>query len=280
MIMKRLYTAASALSDTVQQTDPFTKSPREAGNIYQIKDCMMESASLISRQYFPVGGKIDEGYVKQLYGESSIRWGEKEFTRVIAELKGERTNARTWGKQKVESMVMASMKVQRVNIHTMTGLKTEFKNDSSPEFAAKLWNGCYRSFDDAPNWEIQSETEYMQMNCLAYNDLKEGETETKGCIARLFVDVKKEVVKALNRSTVLTHGGQIWMKRTPEEVVSQGRYKKRKKGTTNSSFYSLAIGKDVSPSKVFAEILTNTVSLSLLFIFISNIDLLTHFPLF
>lgn len=225
----------------------------------------MESASLISRQYFPVGGKIDEGYVKQLYGEASIWWGEKEFTSAIAELKGERTNARTWGKQKVESMVMAAMKVQGVKIHTMTGLKTEFRNDGSPEFAAKLWNGCYRSFDDAPNWENEAETEYMLMNCLAYHALKEGETETKGCIARLFVDVKKEVIKALNRSTVLTHGGQIRMKRTPQEVVSQGKYKKRKKGTTNSSFYSLAIGGDVSPSKVLAEyLLTNKVSLSLI----------------
>ena len=66
--------------------------------------------------------------------------------------------------------------------------------------------------------------------------------------------------KAINKATLATHGGQIRMKRTKEEVNRLGMHKKRKKGTVVGGWYSLAIDDLMGPGEILQKELHNAVS--------------------
>ena len=112
----------------------------------------------------------------------------------------------------------------------------------------------YGYFDENPRWEEAMERDYLKMNCLAFDDWVGGKAGPKGCVARLFSECKKEIIKAINRYGDGSHSGRIRMKRTPEEVLLLGKYKKRKKGTTLGGFYSLSMdGDTVTPKEIVEQ---------------------------
>ena len=184
----------------------------------------MEETRKISRQFFPVGVKIDKGYVKQLHGLESQAWDEATLKKIILDLQRQRADAKTWGKQELESRIVQEMKRYGVAISTMMALKTQFRENSSPVFAARLWMAVYGYFDENPRWEQAMESDYLKMNCLAYDDWVGGDKgPPKGCVARLFSECKKEIIKAINRYGDGSHSGRIRMKRTKEEVLLHGK---------------------------------------------------------
>ena len=235
---------------------------------------MVSPALLASRQHFPVGGKIDDGHIRQLHGMETKKWGHKEFKKAVSELQLERKNARSWAKQKVESKILDAIRQQNVNVQTFRGLCKEFKKNGSTDFAARLWNASYTTFDNKINWEILLEEEYMEMSFLGYDEpdkTENGNNMTKGCYARLFLDVKKETIKTLNRAGASSHGGTIRMKRTSKEVKEQGKFKKRAKGMTNGQFFSLAIVEDGKyPKKKMEEVKTEVSTLMYVDLYCSN----------
>ena len=71
---------------------------------------MVSPALLVSRQCFPIGAKIDDGHIRQLHGMETKKWGHKEFKKAMSEIQLERTNARSWAKQKVESKTLDAIR--------------------------------------------------------------------------------------------------------------------------------------------------------------------------
>ena len=49
-----------------------------------------------------------------------------------------------------------------------------------------------------PQWEYTLEQQYMEFARLEYKELQEGVVNKKGCFAKLFVEVKKEIIKSIN----------------------------------------------------------------------------------
>ena len=200
---------------------------------------------VVSRRYFPVGSTINQQHIDRLFGDETEKWSKKEYDLSITEIRQVRSSAQSWGRAHVEGIILQAFLLWKdagVSVHTMRDLKAAFADDSTPEFAAKMWQSVYGSFDSTPGWEVELEEEYMDFASFVYPATLETQ---KGCFARLFVDTKKEVIKAINRATKPTHGGTIKMKRTAaEEVLITGKFKKRKKGTCMGLFYSGATAQD------------------------------------
>ena len=191
----------------------------------------------VSREYFPVGKEINEDYIKLLRGLACKDWTESDFQNAIADLQQQRNNARSWGKAAIEAMIVSQAKNVGLKIQNMSALKESFREDCSPNFAARLWSACYGAFDRMPRWEFTLEKQYMEFARLEYEEIQEGATDKKGCFARLFVEVKKEIIKSINRVGKSGHGGTIRVKRTSEEVKALGSAKRRKKGCTLGDFF-------------------------------------------
>ena len=90
----------------------------------------------------------------------------------------------------------------------------------------------------------------MEFARLEYNEVQEGAGDKKGCFARLFVKVKKEIIKSINRVGKSSHGRTIRVKRTSEEVKASGSEKHRKKGCTLEDFFSLQAAGTTKPEKL------------------------------
>ena len=163
----------------------------------------------------------------------------------------------SYAKGHCESRALTYVKNLGVDVSSMKELKSKFAEDGSTLFAAKVWAACYNPFEN--DWELEGEKECLAAMNLTY---KESEEEVKGCFARLFVDEKKEMCKAINKATTATHGGQIRMKRTKEEVSRLGVHKKRKKGTVVGGWYSLAIDDLMGPAEILQKELQNELQVS------------------
>ena len=134
----------------------------------------------VSNYYFPIGAKINDEHIRQLYGMKTKKWDHKDFKKAKSELQSARTNARTWGKQKLESNIIYSIRQQNVNVRTFMELCEEFKKDGSTDFGARLWNTSYTTFDKQNNWELGMENEYMITNYLSYDKTENVGKKTKG----------------------------------------------------------------------------------------------------
>jgi len=240
-------------------------------NTYVRKPAAGPAEEAVSHSVFPVGKRINEDYVMQLYGMETQSWTKEQFAEAVENITRIRTEARSYAKGHCESRALTYVKNLGVDVSSMKELKRKFAEDGSTLFAAKVWAACYNPFEN--DWELEGEKECLAAMNLTY---KESVTRVKGCFARLFVDEKKEMCKAINKATVATHGGQIRMKRTREEVNRLGVHKKRKKGTAVGGWYSLAIDDLMGPGEILqrelqTELQVSQVVVCLVFVyFISN----------
>jgi hypothetical protein len=205
----------------------------------------------ISRDFFPIGKEINEDHVRQLYGMECNAWSQEDFRQAIEALKQKKREAKSWGKGSLEKMIVEAAQANGISVLNMTELKSKFREDSSQEFAAKMWQTVHGTFDMKPGWDRIMEETYMDFAELTYSKNNNGD-EKKGCIAKLFNEVKKETVKSINRAGNSGHGGKVRLKRTKEEVEQQG-LTKRKKGETLGTFFTLHKGAKFSPSKLVGK---------------------------
>ncbi len=204
-----------------------------------------------------MGKRINDDYVMQLYGLDTQSWTKEQFAEAVGNITRIRTEARSYAKGHCESRALTYVKNLGVNVSSMKELKRKFAEDGSTLFAAKVWAACYNPFEN--DWELEGEKECLAAMNLTYN---ESGARVKGCFARLFVDEKKEMCKAINKATRGTHGGQIRMKRTKEEVNRLGVHKKRKKGTVVGGWYSLAIDDLMGPGEILQQELQEELRVS------------------
>ena len=208
-------------------------------------DKKTQAREVINKQYFPVGKSINREYVVSVYGVQSQSWSDDELQEKLQKMKEWRQEGRSYAKQSIEARIVNNVRLLDVDVTNMRGLKKAFAEDGSELMAAKIWAACWNPF--RAGWDQALEKEFMDMKNLQY---KKSDTMTKGCFARLFTDEKKEIVKSINAATEKTHKGKIRMKRTKEEVETLGKHKKRKFGTTQGGFYSLAINDAIGPDEV------------------------------
>jgi hypothetical protein len=227
-------------------------------NTYVRKPAAGPEEQAVSRSLFPVGKRINDDYVMQLYGLETQTWTKEQFTEAVENITTIRTEARSYAKGHCESRALTYVKNLGVNVSSMKELKRKFAEDGSTLFAAKVWAACYNPFEN--DWELEGEKECLAAMNLTYKEA--GGERLKGCFARLFVDIKKEMCKAINKATLATHGGQIRMKRTKEEVVRLGVHKKRKKGTVVGGWYSLAIDDLMGPGEILQKELQKELQVS------------------
>ena len=213
-----------------------------------LREVEVDSAEVISRDIFPVGGKIDNAHVKLVYGLATKSWQDSDFRTACDAVEKKRSNAASWGKAKLQAMILEAAREWGIKAYNWDELKNGFKKDPSSDFAARLWESLYGTFDRRKRWEYDLETEYMDFAGMEYDAREDGTSGKKGCIARLFVNVRKELVKAVNHAGKKNHGGVIRMKRTSEEVKKSGKGKRRKMGQTLCSFYNMEITNATKPS--------------------------------
>ena len=92
----------------------------------------------------------------------------------------------------------------------------------------------------------------MKHHGLQYKEEEDG-VSRKGCISRLFSEQRKQIIKSVNLYGKKTHGGQIKIKRTAEEIRETGKTKRWKKGMTLGNFFTLDVGKVRKPSQVIQD---------------------------
>lgn len=201
---------------------------------------MPTSVEIISRDLFPIGSKVTNAYIKLLYGLQSQTWSDGDFKAAVEEVTKKRRDAASWGKDAVEGMIVTAAQKNGINCRTMMQLKQMFEDDPSPAFAARLWEACYGTFDHSPRWEFDLETTYMNLVCLEYKNDEDGKLGKKGCIAKLFCEQKKEIVKAINRYGARGHGGKLRVRRTTEEKERGGGGEKAAQERSNTLFFFLS----------------------------------------
>ena len=189
---------------------------------------------IISRQSFPIGRAITAEHAKLVNGLASQNWSPEELSDAVKNLQAVRRDAQSWGKAQIEAIILNSARENGMQALSMASLKELHANDPSPHFAAQLFCCTRGWFDNNPRWEYNLETQYMHMLQMVYCETEEGK---KGCFARLFCEVRKEIIKSVNRVGRGSHGGTIRIKRTKEEVEEGGKGKGREKGETLCGFF-------------------------------------------
>ena len=203
-----------------------------------------EGPSAIHRCFFPVGKGINWDHVISVYGTVALAWDESEFQKKTEDLKQLRLEAKSYGKEAIEAKILEAVRHLELDVGSMKELKKEFAADGSELMAAKIWTGCWCPF--VHGWDTSLEDEFMSLKRLVYAD----DSKKKGCIARIFSEERKEIIKSINKATDRGHKGKIRMKRTKEEILATGRHRKRKHGTTQGVFFSLSINDSIGPDEV------------------------------
>lgn len=206
-----------------------------------------EEEVVLSRSFFPVGRGINREYVVSVYGTITQQWEEETFDQKREEMLQWRAEAKSYGKSHVEAKILGTARQMDIQVDSMRELKAAFAGDGSELMAAKIWSSCWCPF--SVGWDTNLEGDFLKLKQARYEE-KKRDHEGKGCIARVMSEVRKEVIKSINKATDSTHQGKIRMKRTKEEVKETGKHKKRKHGQTLGGFYSLATDEKIGPEEV------------------------------
>jgi hypothetical protein len=196
------------------------------------------NSKVLSRYWFPVGQEINYDWVKAVCGVKVYGWTEQDVNSIVNKMKKDKTDVYSWAKGQIESKITSNIRLMGVDVSSWDSLKTLFKTNKSPEFAAKLWQACYGDFDET-GWELELESKYMLMKGWTYEETSSPTKPRKGCLAHEITRCKCELLKAINKVGKRAHGGQIRVKRRGEEVNRTDKQKRRKKGTTLGCFNSL-----------------------------------------
>ena len=129
----------------------------------------------ISREFFPIGKEINEDHVRQLYGMECNAWSQEDFRQAIEALKQKKREAKSWGKGSLEKMIVEAAQENGISVLNMTELKSKFRDDSSKEFAAKMWQTVHGTFDMKPGWDRLMEETYMDFAFLTYKKNNNGD---------------------------------------------------------------------------------------------------------
>lgn len=202
------------------------------------------TSSVVSPYWFPVGSACNHEHIKFVFGVATYGWKEEDFAAILTRMQVDRASASSWAKARIERKIVNNMKEMGVNVSNFTDLRNVFKRNKAPEFAAKLWKGCYGMFDSDGQWELEMEQEFLQFVGWSYKCLDDGEKKLKGCVARAISVKKCELLKALNKAGKRSHGGEISKKRKSEEINEGTKFQRRIKGEPLGNFYNLLEGDD------------------------------------
>lgn len=222
--------------------------------------------TVIIRNFFPVDRKVSANFVRGVFGSELLHIQDDDDDEVLQRIEtvtALRLDVRRWATMEVQrKMVEAVHQCGRSHVTTWKQLVEFWRKNDISECAAIMWQVCYGSFDARPDWDQVLEREYMSMNNLTYRQPDVGgnwDTMPKGCIARQIAGQKNILVKALNNAAKKTHGMQLTISRSAEEITSKNRYRKRKKGACLTSFVKGGDGTVRKDYKVGQMVLDTTV---------------------
>ena len=182
------------------------------------------------RRYLTVD-KITEAHARTILGPRNNGNYEKSVAALISKMTTMKTDIRRWAKCRVRQIM--------VNNAVAAGIPVKVKNFAD---IRNWWKSLtsvtqkeidiigfveFGGFTDIKGlrWDAYLESEYMQMKNWVYEDNKatasndDGlrETEQKGFVASLIVNVKGDSVKQLQQGGMATHGYSVGVTRTEEE---------------------------------------------------------------
>jgi len=158
-------------------------------------------------------------------------------------------NIREWSRQRIEKLMLAEAIKQELRsidgsgalVCTLKEVQQVFAMDGSLETGRKVWHVCFHGSFVRNDWDTCLEAEYMHQFKLQYLEWANKETtkvnkRQKGCIAKLIVNAKNQLVHNINECSRNTHGRTVVITRTTSEVEKDGRTQFRRDKNTYYDF--------------------------------------------
>ena len=191
----------------------------------------------ISHDYFMIDKKLTIGHIQAVFGECTVNLSQATLEKLLKKVQSDKEDAGHWGRNQVQRRMVENLQALGVNnVNTWRGLLKAWKADGSKQMANRMWNACYGLFDRDTGWQDDMENEYMTMK--GYRYVSDADREKRGCFAKLFSSCKINSIKIINKVGRKSHGTEIRLKRTAEEIQKStgGLFMKRKAGKTLGSF--------------------------------------------
>lgn len=191
-------------------------------------------------RYFLIDKRPTVQHVQQVFGEDLLDRTVEQLQELKEYVQAEKTDATSWGNVEVSHMIATHLVNQGLpNCATWAQVKKWWskKENGTVKNAKIMWRACFGSFDDlGGDWATRLETQYMKSKQWRYNVQNPSKNIRKGCFAMLFARCKVDKIKEINRWGNKTHGFEIILKRTKEDLEKTSKWKKRKKGQVICAF--------------------------------------------
>ena len=157
-----------------------------------------------------------------------------------------RSDVRDFARNQIQGIMVrqASRSQMKVKSSAMNGptldvvsfemIRKSWMRDSSFENRGCIFQVTYGWFDHHPRWNIDLESEYMNMRNLMYQstppDPANKHQRKKSCIAKHIADIKNNIVKGIRKAGMMAHGVSITITRPSSSITQETKFKKREKG--------------------------------------------------
>ena len=143
----------------------------------------------ISLSYFPAEAKISIDHVRSAFGDETLDKSKDHLKELVQKATQVREDARNWGLQQVESMIMKHFqKLGHNDIGVWSQFLTMWKkadyDEGIVQLAAEVWKAVHGEFDVDSDWSGRLENEHMKIAGLK---CPEGHMRRKECCHHLFL---------------------------------------------------------------------------------------------
>ena len=205
----------------------------------------------VSIDYFIPDKDVTEAHVLAVFGRRTLNMSKAQLDELRLQVRSDKKDVVLWARMRIKEEIVSNLRKLGVAVDGWNHMLNIWSEDGSLPMAAKMWSACYGMFDEQNDWARQLGGEYMKLRGFEYDETHTDKNPApKGCFAKLVSHCKSYCIKQVNRMGQRSHGTVIRVRRTQEERLAGGRYRKRKKGSALGGFAIINGEKKYNPDKI------------------------------
>ena len=198
--------------------------------------------------YFPINEQVTNIHASAELGRLGIPSTTETLKDMMETIDTNRRIVKCWAKMEIQAMMHKEAVAQKLTfgrknriVKSYKEITAAFKEDESLDGLKKIWEVTFGYFDKNPGWQKILADNFMTGHGWVYRMEKLPAKKRKYCVEQQIALTKVELVRAMNKAALKTHGKTVGISRNNMEITEKTKFKKRKKAVFQEQYIASTV---------------------------------------